>query len=436
MTLTINADRLLRELHHLATLTDCPPTDDPSLPAPTQAVTRIVFTPRDLEARAYIASLAVAAGFTVRTDAIGNTFLRWPGADPTLPGIGTGSHTDAIPHAGMYDGTVGVLGGLEAMRSLRESGFLPRRSIETLMFTSEEPTRFGIGCIGSRLLGGVIDPATADALPDRLPETDPSATESLTLYDVRTAAGFTGTLDAVKLPANYYHAWVELHIEQGPLLERDNIQLGIVTHIAAPASYRYVIEGFGGHAGALLMPDRRDALCAAAELILSVEHRTLAANSHAQGIDSVATIGTVAVHPGAVNSVPSRVALMLDIRDTDVGRRDRTMNALRSDIRDLEARRRVTITEHQINADLPATSDPHILSTLEAICQAESISYKKMVSRAYHDSSFMARVAPIAMIFIPCRAGVSHRPDEYTTPAYIALGTRILALTLAELSNE
>jgi ureidoglycolate amidohydrolase len=336
----------------------------------------------------------------------------------------------------MYDGTVGVLGGLEAMRSLRESGFLPRRPIETLMFTSEEPTRFGIGCIGSRLLGGVIDPATADALPDRLPETDPSATESLTLYDVRTAAGFTGTLDAVKLPANYYHAWVELHIEQGPLLERDNIQLGIVTHIAAPASYRYVIEGFGGHAGALLMPDRRDALCAAAELILSVEHRTLAANSHAQGIDSVATIGTVAVHPGAVNSVPSRVALMLDIRDTDVGRRDRTMNALRSDIRDLEARRRVTITEHQINADLPATSDPHILSTLEAICQAESISYKKMVSRAYHDSSFMARVAPIAMIFIPCRAGVSHRPDEYTTPASIALGTRILALTLAELSNE
>ena len=141
----------------LRELTDCPPTEDRSLPQPTQAVTRIVFTPRDMEARAWLKNLAWDAGFCVREDAVGNTFLRWEGTDPSLPAVGTGSHTDAIPHAGMYDGTVGVLGGLEAMRSLKESGFQPKRSIETLMFTSEEPTRFGIGCIGSRLLGGVID---------------------------------------------------------------------------------------------------------------------------------------------------------------------------------------------------------------------------------------------------------------------------------------
>ena len=435
-TLHINITRLLRELHHLATLTDCPPTTDATLPTPTTAVTRIVFTPRDLEARAYIKSLAESAGFTVRTDAIGNTFLRFPGSSPTLPAIGTGSHTDAIPHAGMYDGTVGVLGGLEAMRSLKESGFQPHRSIETLIFTSEEPTRFGIGCIGSRLLGGVIDPATADALPDRLPEADPQAPTGLTLHDVRTAAGFTGSLSTVPLPPNYYHAWVELHIEQGPLLEREGISLGIVTNIAAPASYRYEITGFGGHAGALLMPDRRDALCAAAELILSVERHTLAANAASGTADSVATVGTVAVHPGAVNSVPSRVTLMLDIRDTDVTRRDTIMAALHADIRAIETRRHITITEQQINADTPAVSDPHIVATLEAICQSDSVSYKKMVSRAYHDSSFIARVAPIAMLFIPCRAGVSHRPDEYSTPESIALGTRILALTLSKLANE
>jgi ureidoglycolate amidohydrolase len=189
------------------------------------------------------------------------------------------------------------------------------------------------------------------------------------------------------------------------------------------------------------MPDRRDALCAAAELILSVERHTLSANASAKasgesGVDSVATIGTVAVHPGAVNSVPSRVTLMLDIRDTDVTRRDHTMAALRADIHAIESRRHVTITAQQINADLPATSDPHILSTLESICQQESISYKKMVSRAYHDSSFIARIAPIAMIFIPCRAGVSHRPDEYATSESIALGTRVLALTLAKLASE
>ena len=436
MNLNLNTGRLLSELDHLAQLTDCAPTADKSLPEPTQAVTRIVFTPRDLEARAGLTGLAESAGFSVRVDAIGNTFIRWEGTDPTLPAVGTGSHTDAIPHAGMYDGTVGVLGGLEAMRSLREAGFEPRRSIETLMFTSEEPTRFGIGCLGSRLLGGVLDPATADAFPDRLSETEPTARPGLTLQQVRNAAGFHGDLASVKLSPNHYSAWVELHIEQGPLLEREGIALGIVTHIAAPASYRYVVEGIGGHAGALLMPDRRDALCAAAEIILSVERHALAANAAAGGVDTVATIGTVAVHPGAVNSVPSRVTLMLDIRDTDVARRDAVMTAFRADIAEIQTRRGVTIAEELINADQPAQSSAHIVDTLEAVCKSEGASYKKMVSRAYHDSNLMARVAPIAMIFIPCRAGVSHRPDEYSTPESIALGTRILALTLARLASE
>jgi ureidoglycolate amidohydrolase len=439
--ITINTDRLLRELQHLASLTDCPQAEDKSLPEPTQAVTRIVFTPRDLEARAWLRNLAADAGFRVRDDAVGNMFMRWQGSDPTLPAIGTGSHTDAIPHAGMYDGTVGVLGGLEAMRSLKESGFLPRRSIEVLMFTSEEPTRFGIGCIGSRLLGGVIDPEAADKLRDRLPETEPGAPEGLTLHDVRTAAGFHGPLASVKLPPDHYGTWVELHIEQGPLLERDGVDLGIVTHIAAPASYRYIVEGFGGHAGALLMPDRRDALCAAAEIILAVERQTLAANARAReqgqsGVVSVATVGAVAVHPGAVNSVPSRVTLMLDIRDTDVARRDSIMAALHGDIREIQDRRSVAVREELINCDQPTVSSERIVGTLEAVCQAEGASCRKMVSRAYHDSSFMARAAPIAMIFIPCRAGVSHRPDEYATPESIALGTRVLARTLAALAAE
>jgi len=436
MELTINSDRLLRELHHLASLTDCPPTEDKSLTIPTQAVTRIVFTPRDLEARAYLLNLAHEAGFQTRIDPVGNTFIRWQGTDAALGVVGTGSHTDAIPHSGMYDGTVGVLGGLEALRSLKESGFTPKRTLELLMLTSEEPTRFGIGCLGSRLLGGVLDPAAADAFPDRLPEAEPSALSGLTLHDVRTAAGFSGPLAECRLPSGYYHAWVELHIEQGPLLEREGIALGIVTHIAAPASYRYEIAGFGGHAGALLMPERRDALCAAAEIILSVERHTLAANAASGTSDSVATVGSVAVHPGNVNAVPSRVTLMLDIRDTDVARRDATMAALRADIDQIEGQRKVKVTESQINADTPAISDPHIVATLEAICKSQGVSHRRFVSRAYHDSTFIARIAPIAMLFIPCRNGVSHRPDECATPESIALGTRVLALTLAQLANE
>ena len=439
MNVTINSGRLLSELHQLARITDCPPTDDSSLPEPTQAVTRIIFTSRDLEARKWLKSLAIQGGFNVREDAIGNTFVRWDGNEPSSGAVGTGSHTDAIPHAGMYDGTVGVLGGLEALRSLKEVGFEPKRSIELLMFTSEEPTRFGIGCIGSRLLGGAADPEAADRLRDRLHETESNAPDGLTVREVREAAGFHGALSSVMLPPNYYDAWVELHIEQGPLLERDGIDIGVVTNIAAPASYRYIVEGFGGHAGALLMPDRRDALCAASELILSVERYAREANARAKhqgqsGVDTVATVGMVTVHPGAVNSVPSRVQLTLDIRDTDVHRRDSVMDALHADIREIERRRGVRITEELINADAPAHSDPKILDTIEAVCTEEGASFRRMVARAYHDTNFIAPIAPVAMIFIPCRNGVSHRPDEYASPEAIALGTRILAGTLAKLS--
>ncbi len=434
MDLAINTERLLRELQHLATLTDCAPAE-PSLPAPSAAVTRIVFTPRDLEARAWVTSLAHDAGFSVRTDAVGNTFLRWEGSVPELAAVGTGSHTDAIPHAGMYDGTVGVLGGLEAMRSLKESGFVPRRSLETLVFTSEEPTRFGIGCLGSRLLGGAMSAAAADQLQDRLPESEPNAASGLTLHDVRTAAGFRGSLDEVKLPRGYYDAWVELHIEQGPLLEREGIDLGIVTHIAAPASYRYTVEGFGGHAGALLMPDRRDALCAASDLILAVEKLALAANAKAGGVDTVATVGSLQVHPGNINAVPSRVQFTLDIRDTDDVRRDGVMRELHAEIAAVEQRRGVRVTEEIINADRPTTCAPAIVATLEGVCRGEGAKFRTMVSRAYHDTSFMAHVCPVAMLFIPCRAGVSHRPDEYAAPDSIALGTRVLAKALAELAG-
>jgi ureidoglycolate amidohydrolase len=417
MQIQIDAARLLSELQTLATLTHAEPVTDGT------AVTRIVFSADDLRARAWLKELATAEGFEVRDDTVGNIFIRWPGTDPTLPAIATGSHTDAIPHAGMYDGTVGVLGGLEAIRALKRGGLRPRRSIELVMFTSEEPTRFGIGCLGSRLISGTLDPTRADALLDK---------DENPLSVVRATAGFTGSLSAVRLQPNYYHAWIELHIEQGPLLEREGIPLGIVTSIAAPASYRFTITGLGGHAGALLMPDRKDALCAAAELILSIEKHALATRA----IDTVATVGTCDVHPGAVNSVPSRVILQLDIRDTDPNRREAVMQAIRRDCEELRQRRKVTITEELVNADAPAQSSPHTVELLEAICKENKITYKKMVSRAYHDSLFMAQIAPIAMIFIPCRNGVSHRPDEYASPTDIAAGTQVLAQALAKLASE
>jgi ureidoglycolate amidohydrolase len=301
--------------------------------------------------------------------------------------------------------------------------FQPRRSIELVLLTSEEPTRFGIGCLGSRLMSGTLDPGRADGLLD--------ANEKK-LAEVRKAAGFTGTLESTQLGAGHYHAWVELHIEQGPLLEREGLPIGIVTGIAAPAGYRFTTEGFGGHAGALLMPDRKDALCAAAELILSVEKHALATGA----IDTVATVGTCDVYPGAVNSVPSRVVLQLDIRDTDPTRRESVMHAVRQDIADLQTRRKVKISETLVNADEPAMCSPHIVEVVEQACREYGLTPKRMVSRAYHDSLFMARLAPIAMIFIPCRGGVSHRPDEFAKPEDISRGTSILASALGKLALE
>lgn len=413
MHLEVNATQLQQELNKLATYSD----------VPSPAVTRVVYSATDLAARRYVNQLCLNAGLEVRQDAAGNTFARWIGTDPTLPAIGTGSHIDAIPNAGMYDGTVGVLAGLEAIRALQRAGTQPRRSVELLVFTAEEPTRFGIGCMGSRLLAGVLDASAGARLKDG---------QGHTLDEIRGMAGFTEPLSRVALPPGYYSAFVELHIEQGPLLEQQGIDLGLVTNIAAPASLNIIIEGEGGHAGAVLMPARHDAFCAASELALAVE----AAAKSTGAIDTVATIGICEVFPGAVNSIPSRVRLTLDVRDTDQARRDSVLSSIHDSCNTISHNRGVRIQSDLLNSDAPATCDPKLVDTLAHACEVHGLRYQRMVSRAYHDSLFMARIVPIAMLFIPCRGGVSHRPDEYSSTEAIANGALVLAEALAELSAE
>ncbi len=417
MTIEIDIDRLMAELDALAAISE--PRHEPGVGV---AVTRVVFTPTDLRARAYVESLAEAAGMTLRRDAVGNTFFRWAGSEAGLPAVATGSHIDAIPNAGMYDGTVGVLGALAAVRALRAAGFAPRRSLEVILFTSEEPTRFGIGCLGSRVLSGTLAAEDVAVLRDR---------DGKTLAEVVAAAGFPGSLASASVAPGAYAAFVELHIEQGPLLEQEGIPLGIVTAIAAPASQRITIEGEGGHAGAMLMPVRHDALVAAAELIQAIEAAALATGA----VDTVATVGMCDVFPSAVNSVPSRVTLSLDVRDIDQARRDAVLDTIQQQSRDIAARRGVRIAHTWLNQDAPAASSSIIVEAIAAACAGEGIPAKRMVSRAYHDTLFMARLAPVAMIFLPCRGGVSHRPDEYASPEAIVQGVRVLARTLASLSQ-
>ncbi len=411
MNATIDAQRLVDELDALAAISDQAPP----------AVTRIVFTDTDIRARAYVKSLCEAAGLLVREDAIGNTFARWQGGDPQLPAVATGSHIDAIPNAGRYDGTVGVLGGLEAIRALMRRGHRPRRSIELVLFTSEEPTRFGIGCLGSRVLAGTLDAAAGERLRD---------STGATLDEVRGRAGFTGSLSSVRAPQDAYSAFVELRIEQGPLLERQGTDVGVVTAIAAPASLRITIDGEGGHAGAVLMKDRHDALLAAAEIALAVESAARSTGSD----DTVGTVGVCEVFPGAVNSVPSRARIEVDVRDIDQLRRDAALDRITKASHQVAGRRGVAVRIEAINADPPAHCSPEIVGALVRACEQHAVTYERMISRAYHDSLFMSRIAPTAMLFIPCRAGVSHRPDEYASPEAIARGTAVLADALAYLS--
>ena len=412
MQSTPDLSRLLNELETLASFSD----------APAPAVTRVVFSAQDLAARAYLHRLFSEAALELRTDAVGNTFARWVGGDSSLAPVATGSHTDAVPHAGRYDGTIGVLGGLEAIRALQRGGFHPRRSIELLVFTSEEPTRFGIGCLGSRLISGALSPEGARRLKDR---------DGKSLEEILRQAGFDKSLEDVRLADKFYHGFVELHIEQGPLLERKGIPVGIVTAIAAPATLRVRIEGSGGHAGAVLMPERRDAFVAAAEIALAVESAAKATRS----ADSVATTGVCNVFPGAVNSIPSRAVLEIDVRDIDLGRRDAMLSAIRAACDATSAKRQVAVEIELINADAPAQASPLITQTLSASCRALGIEFMPMVSRAYHDSLFLSRIAPTGMIFIPCRNGVSHRPDEYASPADINRGVQVLASALAQLAQ-
>jgi ureidoglycolate amidohydrolase len=412
MQIKVDAERIVADLETLATFSD---TESP-------VITRVVYSESDQRARAWLKELCLASGLTVREDPLGNLFARWPGSDAGAGAVGTGSHIDAIPHSGRFDGTVGVLGALESIRALQRSGFKPRRSIELLAFISEEPTRFGIGCLGSRMLSGALTAEQASAMQDR---------QEQSLDTVRSAAHFSGALASVKLPAQHYGSFVELHIEQGPILEKENIQLGIVTSIAAPAALRILIEGEGGHAGAVLMPQRRDAFLGAAEIALALE-------AFAKGtgaIDTVATCGLVEVFPGLANSIPSRVKLELDIRDTDLARRDSVLQKISQACEEIAAKRKLQISSAVINADAPAACGPVVIAALENACSEERISYKKMPSRAYHDSLFMSRIAPTAMLFIPCKAGVSHRPEEYAAPQDLANGALVLARTLATLAS-
>jgi ureidoglycolate amidohydrolase len=291
-----------------------------------------------------------------------------------------------------------------------------------IIFTAEEPTRFGIGCLGSRMMAGTL-------AAERIASLRSSDGHDLDFW--RQRAAVEGSLDSVRLAAGALAGFVELHIEQGPVLERQNADIGIVEKIAAPSSLRLRLTGVGGHAGAVLMPGRRDALVAGAEIALAVEQAALSSGSP----DTVATTGVFRIEPGAINSVPCAAHLEIDLRDTDVGCRDIALAKIEAAASEICRRRGIEIQLERLNVDAPAICNALLVEKIERICRDLKFSSLKLISRAYHDTLFMARICPGAMIFIPCRGGVSHRPDEYSSPEQIERGVRVLGEMLRELAG-
>jgi N-carbamoyl-L-amino-acid hydrolase len=387
------------------------------------AVTRVLYTDTDGKAKDFMKDEMEEAGLSVREDALGNIFGRWEGTDPDRPAVATGSHIDAIPESGRFDGTAGVVASLEAIRSLKKTSFEPDHSIELIVFTAEEPTRFGLSCVGSRLLAGSIDPEELRELTD---------SEGKSFEDVRSQAGHQDPIEEVRLPEDEYEYFVELHIEQGPILDESGIPIGIVDSIAAPSTLEVEFEGDGGHAGAVLMKNRNDAFLAASDTALAVER----AVKQKGGEDTVGTTGICEVYPGAVNSIPKRTRMEIDVRDVLEDRRDKVLAAIRREIESIADRRNLQKSVTVLNSDSPVQTETIIEQSIVEASDRLGYDHERLISRAYHDSLFMANQFPVGMIFIPCRDGISHHPDEYSSPEEIAKGTEVLAGTLANLSTK
>ena len=385
-------------------------------------LTREVYTAEYSQAVAFVTSLMEDVGLEVREDAAGNLFGRWAGSDADAPAVWTGSHFDTTLNAGAYDGVLGVLGAITAVGQLRDSGFVPRATIEVIGFAGEEP-RFGAGCIGSRAMIGALSREELDAMADR---------NGVSIAQAMDAVGLDpDQIAAAEFDPAGVAAFVELHIEQGAVLETRGLGLGVVERIAAPHQLRVSFTGKPRHAGSTPMSLRADALCGAAELILAVERLARDSDSGT----TVGTVGTVALTPGAVNVIPGEVTLDVDVRDVVLEPRERVVSAVEAAVAEIGERRGLETTTRQMVFDTPAPCDPHIVATIREVCVESDIPYLDMASGAYHDAMVLGARVPIGMIFVPSRDGLSHHPDEFTEPAELDLGVNVLAGTLAKLAG-
>lgn len=389
--------------------------------SPDGGMRRLAFSRAELRARELLLHLLATLGLATRVDGIGNVFGRVPGAAaPDLPPLLVGSHLDTVPGGGRFDGAVGVVAALELAALLRERGLVTRRPVEIVSFAGEESSRFGRATLGSGVLAGAWDAAEVLELRDAA-----GVRLGRELRRMGLDPALAGT---ARREPGAFAAFLELHIEQGRVLEESGDRLGAIEAIAAPVRFRLRLTGRADHSGATPMGLRRDALAGAAEVILAVERRA----STALGV--VGTVGTARVEPGAINVVPGVVELGIDVRGTVAADRAAVVAALREDVARIAAARGLAADLQTTSDEAPVPLDPGLVATLERHARARGLRCRRMVSGSGHDAMQLARLCPAGLLMVPSRGGVSHNRAEWTDLADIVAGTQVLcdaALDLA-----
>ncbi|BAU12703.1 N-carbamoyl-L-amino acid amidohydrolase [Leptolyngbya sp. NIES-3755] len=402
--LAINSDRLNQSIADLASIGKLE----------NGGVCRIAFTDVDLQARNQVQAWMEDAGMTTRIDAAGNVIGRYEGKFPNAPVLATGSHIDTVPVGGAFDGCLGVLAGIEVVRTLRENDIRLDHSIEVIIFSDEERS-----VIGSKAIAGEVheDPAYYVRL-DGTPIQNCLAKVGGNWSKISTAK------------RSDIAAFVELHVEQGGVLENAKLPIGVVSGVVGQYRFALKIKGRPNHAGTTPMNMRKDALVAGAQIVLAVNRIAVETPG-----DQVATVGYLTVSPNATNTVPGEVDLRIDLRDLSQSHLEKLVEQLKTEIDAIAQLTETEIEMRQTLHILPTLAAPGIMNAIEQVCQELKLPNMQLPSRAGHDAQEIGRVTDMGMIFIPSQAGISHSEEEYTSPEECAQGTNVLLQTFLRLDQ-
>lgn len=410
-TLSPDAGRLANDLAELSTVAE----------SAQPGWTRRVFSEAYQASREWVKARMVAAGLETHIDAAGNVVGRLPGRSRSLPALMTGSHTDTVHGGGRFDGMVGVLSAIEVARGFRETGITLQRDLVIVDFLGEEANSFGISCMGSRAVAGLLMPEHLD----RRNETGLRLGDAMTRFglDPNEAVRAAWTSDSL-------HGYVELHIEQGPQLERGDTSIGVVTAIAGIERLLATFSGRADHAGTMPMTGRHDALVAAAQAILTIEREACGAPLH-----GVSTTGRIESSPGSFNIVPDEARIWAEMRSTDSDWLHGAKRRVTENIAAEASERGVHTLIEWLNDQDPVAADNAVQDHIAHAATAIGLSWQAVPSGAGHDAAHLACLAPMGMIFIPSLGGRSHVPEEFTDIGDIAQGAHVLAATLVEMDT-